>query len=200
MASFFTKQTANPTTPTTQEQGPTLAELESVIAAGLDTVEHVGRALLQIKMRKLFLDTHPNWDDYLEARWKMSHAYAQRLIEAAAVIGEIRSAGLPIPTREAHARELRKVPTNKRPEAWSQTLAAADGNPDNVTAELVAAVATKHRTKKARRKAPKTIVVKGQGWSLRLERKTADLDPVKVLTEAIAKLTTTSSTTSTKAA
>lgn len=200
MASFFTKPTtANPTTPTTQEQGPTLAELESVIAAGLDTVEQVGRALLQIKMRKLFLDTHANWEDYLEARWKMSHAYAQRLIEAAAVIGDIRSAGLPIPTREAHARELRKVPTNKRPEAWSQTLAAVGGNPDNVTAELVASVASKHRTKKARRKAPKTIVVRGRGWTVKLSRNSINVDPVAALNEALAKLTATSSTT-TKAA
>jgi len=157
MASFFTKSTANPTT---QEQGPTLAELESVIAAGLDTVEQVGRSLLRIATER---------------------------------------SGL-VETREAHARELRKVPTNKRPEAWSQTLAAADGNPDNVTAELVASVASKHRTKKARRKAPKTIVLRGKGWSLSLERKTIDVDPVQALNEALAKLTATSSTTTTKAA
>jgi hypothetical protein len=156
--------------------------------------------LLQIKVRRLFLDTHATWEEYLEARWKMSFAYAHKLIEASAVIKEIRDAGLPVPTREAHARELRKVPTNKRPEAWSQTLAAADGNPDNVTAELVASVASKHRTKKARRKAPKTIVLRGKGWSLSLERKTIDVDPVQALNEALAKLTATNSTTTTKAA
>ncbi|MFN9987850.1 MAG: hypothetical protein ACK52S_20045 [Pirellula sp.] len=85
MASFFNKPTAtNPTTPVvptpTQERGPTLAELESVIAAGLDTVEQVGRSLLQIKVRRLFLDTHATWEEYLEARWKMSFAYAHKLI------------------------------------------------------------------------------------------------------------------------
>ena len=105
---------------------------------------------------------------------------------------------MPIPTREAHARELRKVPISKRPEAWSETLAAADGNPDNVTAELVASVASKHRSKKARRKAPKTIVLKGKGWTVTLARNSVNVDPVAALDEAITKLT--ARTTTTKAA
>ena len=194
MANFFSKPIPTPTTPV-PDQGPTLAELEAVIAAGLDTIEQVGTALMAIKSRKLYRDRFATFEAYLADRWKMSLDYAKKLVEAAAVCQEIRTAGLPVPTREAHTRELRKVPTEARSEAWQQTLDAAGGNPENVTAELVAKIATKHRTKKARRKAPRTIVVKGQGWSLRLERKTADLDPVKVLTEAIAKLTATSSTT-----
>lgn len=184
----------------TPNQGPTLTELEAVIAAGLETFSQVGQALQAIRTRKLYKDRYATFDVYLADRWKMSTEYAKRLIEASVICEQLRTAGLPTPTRESHARELHKVPTEARPEAWQQTLTAAGGKPEDVTAELVAAVATKHRTKKARRKKPKTIVVKGQGWSLRLERKTADLDPVKVLTEAIAKLSATSSTTSTKAA
>ena len=67
-----------------------------------------------------------------------------------------------------------------------------------MTAELVASVASKHRSKKARRKAPKTIVLKGKGWTVTLARNSVNVDPVAALDEAITKLT--ARTTTTKAA
>jgi hypothetical protein len=174
------------------DPGPTLQELEDRIATGLGTVERVGLALMEIKSRRLYKDRYATFEAYLTDRWKMSLAYAQKLVEAASVCQELRSAGLPAPTRESHTRELRKVPTDKRSEAWTETLTAAGGNPEAVTAELVAAVATKHRTKKARRKAPRTIVLKGKGWTLSLTRKSIDVNPVQALTEALSKLTAAS--------
>jgi hypothetical protein len=187
------------TTTPTPNPGPTLTELEAVIAAGLETFAQVGQALQAIRTRKLYKDRHATFEVYLADRWKMSVDYAKKLIEAAAICDALQTAGLPAPTREAHVRELKKVPTEARPEAWKETLTAA-GKPDNVTAELVATIATKHRTKKARRKAPRTIVLKGKGWSIRLERKSVDVSPVAALNEALAKLTTTTSTSTPAAA
>jgi hypothetical protein len=181
---LFTRQTATPT----PEPRPTLDELEAVISAGLETIEHVGNALLTIRTRKLYRDGYETFETYLNERWKMSVDYCKKLVDAATLCKEIRSVGLPAPTREAHARELRKVPTDKRSEAWQETLAAAGGDPANVTAEQVAKIAAKHRKTKARRKAPKTIVLKGKGWTIRLERKSVDVDAAAALTEALTKL------------
>lgn len=190
---MFNKSRPAPVTSTpAADQGPTLAELETVISEGLDTVLRVGTALMQIRKRELYRDRYATWEAYLDARWRMTAAYASKLVEAAAVCIELKNAGLPELVREAHARELRKVPADKRAEAWKETLDAAGGKPEDVTAALVASVAAKHRTKKARRKKPKTIVLKGRGWTLSLTRKSIDVNPVQALNEALSKLTAAS--------
>jgi hypothetical protein len=196
---FNKPRPASVTSTPAADQGPTLAELENVISEGLDTVLRVGTALMQIKKRELYRDRYATWEAYLDARWRMTANYAHKLMEAAGVCLELKEAGLPELVREAHARELRKVPADKRPAAWKETLDAAGGKVEDVTAALVASVAAKHRTKKARRKKPRTIVLTGKGWKLSLERKTIDVDPIAALNEALSKMTATS-TTSTPAA
>jgi hypothetical protein len=185
---LFNRTQPTAATANVDEQGPTLAELEGVISQGLDTVYRVGSALLQIMRRELYRGQYPSFEAYLDARWKMTSVYAHKLMEAAAICAELRKAGLPELTREAHARELSKVPSDKRSEVWRETLAAAGGKPEEVTAGLVAAHAEKHRKKRVRRKKPKTIVLKGKGWKLSLERTSVDIDPAAALNEALAKL------------
>lgn len=193
MAIFKTSTTPTTTTTTVEvvasNKPSQLERLEAVIAAGLETVSDVGLALATIQNEKLYAGKYVTFAQYLADRWKMTTDYANKLMSAAVICDELAKLGLAKPTREAHTRELRKVPADKRPEVWTESLAAAGNDPANVTAELIAEKAAPHRRKtKARRKAPKTIVLKGKGWTVSIARKTVSVDPVTVLTEALAKL------------
>jgi hypothetical protein len=190
---IFDKLSPAPTTPrrkpgTPDQPEPSLAELEAVVDAGLDSITHVGLALEAIKQRELFRPTYPDWPSYLDARWKLTPDYAQRLIQAAAIAAKIKAAGLPEPTRTSHTRELAKVKPDAVTQVWKESLDEANQDPEAITANLIADKATKHRKRKARRKAPKAIRLKGKGWSLVLTLKSVDVDPLRALDEATDQL------------
>ena len=167
---------------------PTLEELEAVVATGLESFALAGRALAEIKDRKLYRREIGTWSKYLETRWHLTPDYASKLITAAMIANELAANGLPAPLRESHARELSRVPTEHQPEVWQESLAEVNNDPAAVTAELIADKATKHRKPKARRKAPKAIKLKGKGWNIVITRSTTDLDPLALLDLAAEQL------------
>jgi|LakMenEpi03Aug12_release.lakeMendotaPanAssembly.Ray.scaffolds.fasta_scaffold230892_2 hypothetical protein len=169
---------------------PTLEELEAVVATGLESFAAAGRALAEIKDRKLYQENGGTWARYLETRWHLTPDYAAKLITAAVIAMELVEHGLPAPLRESHARELSRVPTAHQPEVWQESLAEVNNDPAAVTAELIADKATKHRKPKARRKAPKAIKLKGKGWSIVITRSTTDLDPLALLDLAAEQIRT----------
>jgi hypothetical protein len=57
-----------------------LEELEAVIDAGLPTFQSVGRALLEIRDKRLYRVSHPTFEDYCQSRWGISRQWANRLI------------------------------------------------------------------------------------------------------------------------
>jgi hypothetical protein len=57
-----------------------LVELEAVIDAGLPTFQSVGRALLEIRDKKLYRVSHPTFEDYCQSRWGFCARTAYRLI------------------------------------------------------------------------------------------------------------------------
>lgn len=175
--------------PTNAVNEPTLPELESIVDAGLESIGNVGQALFAIKDRELFKPQYATFGEYTEARWKMSGDYAERLIRAGIVVLKIKAAGLAEPTHTSHARALATVPDEAVTKVWQESLDAVGGNPEAITAEVVAGKAAKHRKRKARRKAPAAIRLKGKGWSIVIARKSIDLDPSKILAEAIEQLT-----------
>jgi len=171
----------------TEPTEPTLDELEAIVSTGLDSVANVGLALQAIKDRELYRPEHDSWPSYLDARWKLGLDYANKLIVAGGIVLKLRAAGLPEPSVVSHTRELAKVQPEKVTQVWTDTLNEV-GTVDNVTAEAIAKHATKHRKRKARRKAPAAIKLKGKGWTIVLTRKTADLDPLAILDEATEQL------------
>lgn len=166
---------------------PTLEQLESIVAANLDSIAQVGLALDAIKTRELYRPEFDNWVTYLDQRWQMTMDYAHKLIIAGAIVVKLRAAGLPEPVVVSHTRELAKVKPESVVDVWTEALADA-GSVDNVTAQAIAEKAAKHRKRKARRKAPAAIKLKGKGWTIVLSRKTIDLDPLAILTEAAEQL------------
>jgi|694.fasta_scaffold57123_2 hypothetical protein len=167
---------------------PTLDELEAIVSAGLNSVSKVGLALQAIKDRELYRPQFVGWISYLDERWRITTDYAQKLIAAGTIAKKILDAGLPEPTHTAHARALATVKPEAVTEVWKGVLAEV-GTVDNVTAEAIEKHAAKHRKRKARRKAPAAIRLKGKGWCVVISRKSIDLDPMKILAEVTEQLT-----------
>jgi hypothetical protein len=164
---------------------PSLDELEAVVDAGLNSIAQVGLALDTIQTRKLYEPAYQDWPTYLDTRWKLTTDYANRLIQAAAIVAKITAAGLPEPVRTSHTRELAKVRPDAITQVWMEALEESGQDPEAITAQQIASKATKHRKRKARRKAPKAIKLKGRGWTIILQRSTVDVDPLKALDEAV---------------
>lgn len=192
---IFTRNQPEPVTPRRRPVSepvanePTLDELEAIVSTGLNAVADVGLALTAIKDRELYRPQYDAWSTYLDHRWKLGLDYANKLIVAGAIVVKLRAAGLPEPVVVSHTRELAKVKPESVVDVWTEAIAEA-GSVDNVTAQAIAEKAAKHRKRKARRKAPAAIKLKGRGWSLVLSRKSTDLDPLAILTEAAEQLAT----------
>lgn len=128
-----------------------LAELEAVVDRGLQTFVEVGRALGEIRDRKLYRQTHSTFEDYCRERWGFSRSRGYRLIEAAEVaelvspIGDIAN--------EAQARELAplvKADEQTAVEVW-RDLRTEHG--DRITGQIVKAAVNDRIATDARRNA-----------------------------------------------
>ena len=96
------------------------------LEGGLKTFIEVGRALTEIRDRRLYRESHGNVEAYCGERWKMSRPRAYELIYAAQV-GEALSAvaDTPAPKSERVAREL--APLRKDPEKLTSKCTSFTG-------------------------------------------------------------------------
>jgi hypothetical protein len=132
------------------DTGRSLAELESVIEHGIDTVREVGQALSEIRYRwRIFKREtgYSDFDAYCRERWGFSRRRADQMIEAAEVVEVDDNSGknLPVlssnniaPKNDAQLRELARVDPARRTEVWE---AAVETFGEKVTAENVRQVA-----------------------------------------------------------
>lgn len=170
------------------EEQKALADAEEKIRTGLVSFSEMGEALAVIKQRQLFRATHASFESYLLDRWKIGADYAAKLIAAASICINLVRDGLPAPVREKHTRELHRVEPEHRSRVWQAALEAAGGDPESVTADVIANVTAPRRQRKGRAKAPAAIKLRGKGWAIVLERKTAELDPVTILRDALEQI------------
>lgn len=107
-----------------------LEDLEDVVATGLANFRDVGRALAQIRARRLYRETDTTWAAYCRRRWGFTDRHADRLITSSKVvlrlqagrqdgqdsrpIGPGRLLPPPEPANESQARELARVPAPLR--------------------------------------------------------------------------------------
>jgi hypothetical protein len=94
-----------------------LAELERVIASGLDVYVQTGRALEEIRTRRLYLLTHETFREYLAERWGLSHPRGFALCYSAQVADVLEAAGEHPEGAESALRELAPVLHRDGPEA-----------------------------------------------------------------------------------
>src|SRR5215471_844919 len=79
--------------PLTEPERGRLVELESVIARGLGSFVEVGRALQEIRDRRLYREQHATFEGYCRERFRMTRQHANRTIRAAVVAGILEPIG-----------------------------------------------------------------------------------------------------------
>lgn len=103
-----------------------LARHETVIGRGLLTFVEVGRALADVRQRRLYRETHPDFALYCLDRWSITKRHANRLIQGSAVVRDLGPVG-PAPTCESQVRPLAALPPEERAPAWQAAVATAPG-------------------------------------------------------------------------
>ena len=121
-----------------------LRDHESVIKDGLRGFVSVGRALSEIRDKRLYRGRYASFEEYLHERWQLGRAYAYRLISGSEVAERI-----PGLANEAQAREMTRVPFSEQRDVWdrakeraviegrtptAQDIKAAAGEPTITTA------------------------------------------------------------------
>ena len=74
-----------------------LAELEGVVDRGLHTFVEVGHALLEIREKKLYRQSHATFVAYCRERFGFSDSRGRQLIAAAKTVTAVTEMGLPSP-------------------------------------------------------------------------------------------------------
>jgi hypothetical protein len=108
-----------------------LLELEAVIEQGMRTFVEVGGALYTIRDQRLYRAQFDTFDAYCQTRWGFSDSRARQLIGAAQTVTTVTVAGLPEPTTERQARELKRLPADVQVEVWRETVERTNGQPSS---------------------------------------------------------------------
>lgn len=128
------------------------ARLDGAIAKGLATFVEVGRALLEIRDRKLYRENYVTFEQYCEQRHQLTKSYAWRLIESAEVVEDLKKVAnwqqaQPIlPANEGQCRELLCVPDDALPEVWQEVCVHAERDGVPITAKLIRQHTSPYRT------------------------------------------------------
>ena len=109
--------TATPDAAFADTERERLAQLERTIARGLDTYVEVGRALEEIRTRRLFLAVAPTFKQYLADRWNLSESRGFALCYSAQVADVLEAAGERPAGAESALREFSPVLHSRGPEA-----------------------------------------------------------------------------------
>ena len=102
-----------------------LDALEQVVNHGLQTFVEVGRALGEIRERKLYRQTHSTFEDYCRGKWEMSRSRAHRLIDAARTVEVLPTGNKPTSERQVRPLISIKDPERQR-ETWDRAVERAE--------------------------------------------------------------------------
>jgi len=118
-----------------------LDQLEDIIRKGRQTFYEIGKALTEIRERKLYRDVldYETFEEYCKERWEISIRHADRLMLSYTTIENIktRPIGL-VPVNEGQARPLTKLEPEQQKEAWQKVVENASEN--KITARLVSKI------------------------------------------------------------
>jgi len=142
----------------------TLAKLEATVEAGVTatmTVIEAGKALQTIRNRQLYRDTAATWDDYVQARFKITRRRADQLVSFAGVqdtLEEIQhETGTAVPVlSERAARPLVGMDADTIREVVAEAASTSEG----VTAGSIRKAASR-RKPKAKVQRPRRFRVPG---------------------------------------
>ncbi|OWY64080.1 hypothetical protein B7486_49300 [cyanobacterium TDX16] len=90
-----------------------------------------GKALTQLRDRRLYRSTHRNFESYCHERFGMKRIYAHYLIDAAVVVDNLSSGCSQfvniLPTNESQCRPLTKLEPESQRTCWQQAVEQAGG-------------------------------------------------------------------------
>ena len=128
--------------PLTADEIRELVACEEIIAKGWDTFVDVGRALAQIRDKRLYRAECDTFEVYCRDKWSYGKSHAYRLIGAATVISYLSPIGdVPLPCNESQVRPLLGMKADEVKTIWCEAVKKA--GPKNVTAEIVKQTAAK---------------------------------------------------------
>src|SRR5512138_440401 len=110
-----------------------LAELETVIARGLQTFIEVGSALMEIRNSRLYRQMYATFEEYCQERWDLRKSRIYQLMDAAEVVENLKSStivelsggNIPLPVNEAQARPLAKLDVEMQRQVWRRAIETA---------------------------------------------------------------------------
>lgn len=114
---------ASVTIPLSNDEKILLMDHEATISGGLRSFVAVGTALLEISEKRLYRETHGSFEPYCKEKWSMSARRAYQLCEAAKVVNTLPDCEKFYTVGESQARELAKVPSEKRGEVIEKAKA-----------------------------------------------------------------------------
>lgn len=140
---------ANQETGLSTRESALLAEMVDVVDRQVNGFLAVGNALMVIKNKELYRETHDSFEAFCKDRWGIGKAYSYRLIESSKVMDRLASQKSPtgdkqsdsssaiiLPTAETQTRELAKVEDHEQAEVWAKVLEVTD----KPTAKIVKSV------------------------------------------------------------
>jgi hypothetical protein len=134
----------------TEAEQKDLTRLEEIIAQGILCFVEVGRALMTIRDKRLYRQTHRTFQSYCLEKWEFGRSYAYRLIASAEVADNLspiapNSSDSPILspncqqiTSESQLRPLTKLEPEQQREAWQKAVETAPAG--KVTARHLSSV------------------------------------------------------------
>jgi hypothetical protein len=136
--------------PLSAEEKQHLAKLEEVIDAKLGDFFEVGSAIMEIKSKELYRETHNNFNAYCHDRWGFGRSYANKLIGSAERI-RLLPQDLRKPANEFQIRPFLKLEPEEFPKKWQAIVDAA--GPGKVTSKIVEESLNLPRKRRRQRKA-----------------------------------------------
>jgi hypothetical protein len=125
-----------------------LAELEGVIAKGLQSFVEVGRALCSVRDEKLYLPRYSSFEEYCESRWQIKTRHARRLIKSVEIsenLNLLASAGnsagdCPLPSSETVLRPLSPLEPPLQAAVWQLAHALSPSPSSRIVGRIVGVV------------------------------------------------------------
>jgi phage N-6-adenine-methyltransferase len=143
---------------TTPEQVQLIA-LENTIAQGLTTFVEVGAALIAIRDKELYRQTHRTFKNYCGDRWNLSKAHAYHLIMAAEIVENLSSTEDISPMSEWNIRPLSHshLEPEQQREVWRRVVNTAPNG--DITAGHVQRTVNEYKTEIAPPPEPSPVTV-----------------------------------------
>lgn len=130
---------------TTEQQD--FARLDDVVRRGLATFVEIGRALAEIRDRKLYRIGFSTFEAYLSHEHGLTPRRGRQIIDAAAVRIELSEGKnfSPLPSTESHCAELATYADADRQEVWQQVVEEAEKTGKPITARLINEIGKPYR-------------------------------------------------------